>query len=131
GHHINSLVNETGSFGGAMKAMGSALMGPGGIILGLTAAFELFQHFSKGENDAYDATQHFTDALDAQHNIVRDLDGSYGEAVKNVYELTENVKLAKEGFVSKNEVIKEYNDTLGKTMVAVKTLDEVERKLVS
>lgn len=131
GHHINSLVNETGSFSGAMKAMGASLMGPGGIILGLTLAFELFKHFSKEESDAYDATKHFTDAANAQHAVFQNLDSSYGEAVKNVHELTENVKLAKDGFINKNEVVKEYNDTLGKTMGAVKTLDEVEQKLVS
>jgi len=131
GHHINSLVNETGSFSGAMKALGSSLIGPGGIILALTVAAELISKFAKSEDDAYDATKHFEDAAGAQHAVVQKLDDSYGEAVKNVAELTENVKLAKEGFISKSEVVKEYNDTLGKTMGSVKTLDEVEQKLVS
>lgn len=131
GHHINSLVNETGSFSGAMKALGASLLGPGGIILGLTVAAELFSKFGKAEEDTYDATKHFSDAADATHAIVQKLDTSYSEAVKNVSELTENVKLAKQGFIDKNEVVKEYNDTIGKTMGSVKTLDEVEQKLVS
>jgi hypothetical protein len=131
GHHITSLYNETGSMSGAFKALGSALLGPGGVILGLTVAYEVFKHFSKAQSEAYDSTKNFSDAQDAQKQVITNLDTSYAKAVSDVQELTTNIKLAKEGFINKNEVVKEYNDTLGKTMGAVKTLNEVEAKLVA
>jgi len=131
GHHFTSLINETGSLKGAFGALGSSLLGPGGIILGLTVAFELFQKLGKGEKEAYDAANNFTSALDAQKQVAATLDSSYATAVSNVAELTKNIQLAKDGFISKTEVVKEYNETLGKTMGAVKSLDEVERKLIA
>lgn len=54
----------------------------------------------------------------------------YTEAVKNVQELTINIDLAKQGFLSKEQVLKQYNDTIGKTTGQVNTLDEAERQLV-
>lgn len=131
GHHFTSLINETGSLKGAFSALGASLMGAGGVILALTVAFELFQKFGKGEKEAYDAAKNFSSALDAQKQVAGTLDDSYAKAVSNVAELTKNVQLAKDGFISKTEVVKEYNDTLGKTMGAVKTLSEVEAKLVA
>jgi hypothetical protein len=52
------------------------------------------------------------------------------EAVKTVDSLRINVNLAKEGFLSKNAVVKQYNETMGKVTGQVKLLDEVEQKLV-
>lgn len=40
----------------------------------------------------------------------------YAKAVSSVTELTENFALARAGVLSKKEVLKEYNDTLGKTI---------------
>jgi hypothetical protein len=65
GHHINSLVNETGSFKGALGALGSSLWGPGGIILGITVAVELFSKFSKGSKEAGDAAVDYASTLSA------------------------------------------------------------------
>lgn len=130
GHHFTSLINETGSLGGAFRALGSSLLGTGGIILAVTLAAELWRKYSKEQSDAYDATKHFTDAVKAQDSIFNNLDSSYKDAVKNVDELRINVDLAKKGFIDKNEVIKEYNNTIGKTTGQVKTLDGVEQSLV-
>jgi hypothetical protein len=131
GHHITSLVNETGSLKGAFASMAGSLIGPGGVILGLTIAYEIFEKFGKKEKEAYDATKAFDSAMQAHDSVIQNMGDEYKTAVSNVSELTENVKLAKEGFISKSEVVKEYNDTLGKTMGAVTSLDEVEKKLVS
>jgi len=53
----------------------------------------------------------------------------YTNAVTNVIELKINVDRAKAGFMDKTEVIKQYNDTLGKTIGQVKSLNEVETSL--
>lgn len=55
---------------------------------------------------------------------------AFVEASENVSELRLNVELAKQGFIDKEAVVKQYNDTMGKTAGTVKTLDEVEQKLV-
>jgi len=56
--------------------------------------------------------------------------GEYQTAVKLVNELKINIDLAKAGFISKEKVIKQYNESIGETTGEVKTLDEAERELV-
>lgn len=126
GHHITTLVTETGSLGGAFSALGSSLLGVGGVILALTVAFEIYEKSVKG---AGEESEHFATTADANKDVIKNLDSSYSKAVSDVFELTENIKLAKQGFISKNDVVKEYNDTLGKTMGSVNSLALAEKKL--
>jgi hypothetical protein len=65
GHHFSSLINETGSVSKAFSALGSSLMGAGGVIIGLTLAYELFKKFSQGADEAKDATKDYADTLDS------------------------------------------------------------------
>lgn len=51
-------------------------------------------------------------------------------AVQNVQELTINIDLAKRGLVDKDAVVKQYNESIGKTTGAVTNLDEAEKGLV-
>jgi hypothetical protein len=55
--------------------------------------------------------------------------GEYAKAVSNVNELRENIKLAKEGFLDKDKVVKEYNETIGQTTGQVHSLEEAEKSL--
>jgi hypothetical protein len=130
GHHINTLYESTGSIGGAFKSLGSSLWGPGGVILGLTVAFEAYQHFAKAEKETYEVNEHFKTSAEALHSVINNLDGGFHKAVQNLDELKINLGLAKDGMISKNEVVKEYNDTMGKTVGKVKTLAEVEDRLI-
>lgn len=57
GHHITSLVNETGSLGGAFKSLGQSLLGIGGIILAITLAFEIYEKSTKKSKDAIKEAQ--------------------------------------------------------------------------
>lgn len=52
GHHISSLVNETGSLKGAFVSMGQSLLGVGGAILAITLAFELYEKSTKAAKEA-------------------------------------------------------------------------------
>jgi len=54
---------------------------------------------------------------------------SYTDAVKNLSELRINIQLAKDGFIDKESVLKQYNETIGQTTGQVKTLDEAEKAL--
>ena len=68
----------------------------------------------------------------SQQKLLEDAftEGSYQKAITDVNSLTLNIKLAKEGFLDKTVVLKEYNDTLGKSLGHVKSLDEAEDNLV-
>ncbi|MBS9774955.1 MAG: hypothetical protein KGV59_07375 [Tenacibaculum sp.] len=54
----------------------------------------------------------------------------YKKAVKQVISLNTNIKLAKEGLIDKNKVVKQYNDVLGKTAGIAKNLDDIEKGVV-
>ncbi len=54
----------------------------------------------------------------------------YTEAVSNIAQLTENIDLAKKGFIKKDEVVKQYNETIGKTTGFVTDLDGAERAIL-
>ena len=56
-------------------------------------------------------------------------EGSVQEAVKNVNELTTNIDLAKKGILNKEDVVKQYNETIGTTTGLVTSLDEAEKEL--
>ncbi len=56
--------------------------------------------------------------------------GAYADASKQISELKINVGLARQGFLNKQEVLQQYNATVGKTLGQVSTLKELEDKLV-
>ncbi len=57
-------------------------------------------------------------------------DSSVADAIKTVKELTINIGLAKQGFLDKKKVLKEYNDALGDSIGKAKDLDQAEGYLV-
>lgn len=57
-------------------------------------------------------------------------DTSVKNAVENVNELTINIGLAKQGFLDKEQVLKQYNETIGGTTGLVDNLDEAEQALI-
>ena len=69
------------------------------------------------------------DAALSNLDILKETDKSYAKAVSNVSELRINIDLAKQGFLKKTDVVKQYNETIGKTTGQVKNLDEAEQSL--
>lgn len=57
-------------------------------------------------------------------------EGSVKQAVSNVNELAINIGLAKKGFLDKEKVVRQYNETIGKTTGLVTSVDEAEKALV-
>lgn len=57
-------------------------------------------------------------------------DTGYQKAISNLAELTENITLAKQGFLDKTKVLKQYNDTLGSSIGYAESLDEAEQDIV-
>ncbi len=76
-----------------------------------------------------------TKALDefaARQNSINEAfkDSSVKEAAKDVMSLKINIKLAKDGMIDKEKVVKQYNESIGKTTGLVTSLDDAERQLV-
>ena len=112
---FNSSATAAQRFQASLGFIGIALAVIGSIAL---AIYEM----SKNTEEAASQTKFLTQAME-------DANGEYATAVKQVQSLKINLDLAKQGFVDKKSVIKEYNETLGKTTGSVKTLDEVEKAL--
>lgn len=55
----------------------------------------------------------------------------YQKAAESVDTLKEHVRLSKEGFIEQDKVVKEYNDTIGKTVGQEKDLAGVEATLIA
>ena len=117
------LRASTGSTAGAMAALKSSLMGPAGLGLAIGVVSSLLITFGDKLFGAKANMTKFQEAL----NSAKD---SFVEAVSNVSRLTNEIELAKQGFLAKDSVVKSYNDTIGKTTGFVNSLDEAEQKLV-
>lgn len=72
-----------------------------------------------------------TESKLAQDSMNKALAGSeYTSAVKSVNELRINIDLAKKGVISKEVVLKQYNESIGKTTGQISNLDQAEQALV-
>ena len=65
------------------------------------------------------------------NNVVKESGSAYVESQTQLLSLTEKVKLAKEGYLDKQSVVNDYNDTIGKTIGQQKTLEGVNQALIN
>lgn len=70
------------------------------------------------------------DAGKKYRDIVADTSVEYVKAVTNVQTLTSEIQLAKDGFISKDSVVKHYNETIGKTTGLVNNINQAEAELI-
>jgi hypothetical protein len=109
-------------------------LGIGGLILLLLGPLQAAgAALVKWSNNATKAGRDFQDLQTHVKNlnsVIEKSGSAYENATAQVSKLTEDVKLAKEGLISKNEVLKEYNDTMGKTTGKLTDFDQVEKKIV-
>lgn len=130
------LKAQTGSTGGALKALASSITGTGGILLGvslLTTGLTYLAQNGLTIGDVFNKltgnTNAYSEALKKANSEAYN-DKGVQQAVTNVNQLNIEVGLAKQGFIEKDQVVKHYNETMGKTTGIVKSLDEVEQQLV-
>lgn len=136
----NEVTGKVNGTTGALKIFASSIFSFGNVFaiaIGLFTIFskEIFE-FIKGTENATNALDEYKKetylVVDAQTSLNKAMaSAQYQEAIKNVEQLKISLQLAKEGFVSKESVVKMYNDTLGETIGKVKTIDEVETELVN
>lgn len=70
-----------------------------------------------------------TSELEKTKEVVAGTGGEFTKAVTQVNELKNNIELAKHGFLDKDKVVKQYNETIGQTTGQVNNLDEAEKAL--
>lgn len=63
------------------------------------------------------------------NEVMKETESEFTRAATSASELKEQIQLAKEGFLEKEQVIKAYNDSIGKTTGTVKSLQEAEEEL--
>jgi hypothetical protein len=125
---FKALRIETGSTSQALKIFaGSILSFPNlfTIAIGLITIFsdKIFQT-GEAANEAAEDIKTAGDALQSAYNST-----DFKNALTNVTELRTRIDLAKKGIADKDETVKFYNETIGKTTGLVKDLDEAEREL--
>jgi len=107
---------------GPLRTLANILPGIG--IAGLfTIAFDGLQKLFASMDSAKGHAQNFISAFEGAKN-------KFVDVTKNVFELRAEIDLAKQGFISKEGVVKHYNETIGKTTGIVHSLDEAEQGLV-
>lgn len=76
-----------------------------------------------------DAMDAFVEKQKILNEALSDGSSEYKNAVSLVNELKINLQLAKDGLISKEGALKQYNETIGKTTGEVGSLDEAEKAL--
>lgn len=98
-------------------------LGIGAIIAGIGLLIANFDKIKR-------AVTGVSKAQEAYNKVLAESSSEFTSAVKLVNELKTNIDLARKGFIEKEKVIKQYNDSLGKTTGQVKSLDEAEKALI-
>lgn len=126
GNYTNAFVAGFGKVYGAIRVAANILPG-----LGISGIFLLLFEGIKAlvtQLDLFNTTLSKTEIQ--QKSFQQAISGNeYKEAIKNITELTVNLELAKKGFIDKDRVIDEYNNSIGKTTGNVDTLAEAEKGL--
>lgn len=113
----NAGAAATNRLGLAIKALGiGAVLA---VISGLVYVF----------NKLGESTEEAGRKQKLLNDVIKESKKEYSEAIQKVETLKNEVQLAKDGFIKKDEVVKHYNETVGKTTGEVKTLAEVEEKI--
>lgn len=124
-------ATATSGFGavgtGATKALSGlrslAYILPGIGIAGIfNLAFEGLEKLFSGLDSAPNHFRNFLSAFEGAKS-------KFTDATASVFLLREEINLAKQGFISKEGVVKHYNETIGKTTGIVHSLNDAEREL--
>lgn len=109
--------------GSAISSLGSTLIS-GGILTGITAIGVGLFELGKSILDTTEAQKRLSGVLD-------EAKGAYVKATQEVDKLKVAFEQAKTGVITKEEALKLYNNTIGKTIGQTKDLDEAEAKLTA
>jgi hypothetical protein len=125
------LKSEGKTTTSAFSQIASALLSWNTVLyvgIGVLSAYskEIFAFI----NQLFSAKEPFDALVETQKDLNKAFeDISVQKAVTNINELKINIELAKEGFINKEQVVKQYNETIGKTTGLVSNIDEAEKQL--
>jgi hypothetical protein len=116
------VMDETAASGTRLRAA-LITVGIGALIIGIGL---LIANFDKVKR----AITGVSKEQEAYNEVLKESDSEFTQAVKLVNQLKTNIDLAKQGFIQKEAVIKQYNDSIGKTTGQVKSLEQAEKDLI-
>lgn len=110
---------------GGMQALAGAFLGPGGVIIGISAAVTALIGYIGRQKEAKDSTEALATSTSVLHHTFAGND--YKTAVKNISELKTNIDLARDGLISKRDVVNQYNKAIGDVTGKLNTFSQVEK----
>ena len=120
---FNGLKNSIVSAASGLSTFKKALIATGlGAIVALVGA--LAANWDKVTEFLGGATK----AQKALKQSLQEVKGEISKVYEEVNQMTTTFKLAQEGVVSKEDALKEYNETIGKTLGQAESLEEAESK---
>ena len=117
-NNLPALVGSFAAAGGAIYFVFSAL-------IAITTSYE------KEIKALFITTTEAEKQQQLYNNVVKESGTAYVDAQTQVLSLTQKVKLAKDGYIDKQSVINEYNETIGKTIGKQKDLEGVNQALIN
>jgi len=124
---IAMAKEETGSWNSALSmASGALISWPTLLMAGGTALAMWLRSHKEAKKEVEDLSF----SVENEGKVISESRGEFVKAYTEVDTLKEHIALAKQGFLDKKEVLKEYNDTIGKTVGHANNLNDAEEKLI-
>ena len=117
----STIVTATGATRAFTIAL--AASGIGAVVVVIAALAVAYNKLSAASDEANKATER-------NNEVIKESAGSYAEAKVEIATMTDKIRLAKEGILDKNEVLAEYNDSLGKAIGSATSLSEAEQLII-
>lgn len=121
------LQKESGSSANALKSMVAGLTGPAGIGIALGVVSSLVVAFGDDISNFIAKTLNGNNALKEHADAIKAGEKAYIEAYTEMYKLGNAFDDFNNGLISKKELLKQYNDTLGDTYGKTNSVTEAEK----
>jgi hypothetical protein len=121
------LQKESGSSANALKSMAAGLAGPAGLGLALGVVSSLIVTYGKDISNFISKTLDGTNAVKEHAESIKAGQEAYMKAYAEMYNLNNAFDDFKNGLISKKELLKQYNDTLGDTYGKTNSVTEAEK----
>jgi hypothetical protein len=121
------LQKESGSSANALKSMAAGLAGPAGIGLALGVVSSLIVTYGKDISNFIAKTLDGTNAVKENAEAIKAGQEAYIKAYTEMYNLSDAFDKFNNGLISKKELLKQYNDTLGDTYGKTNSVTEAEK----
>lgn len=121
--NVTSELGEVGEFANL------AQLGIAGLsIIAIKGGIALYQYVSSLTESAK-SQKAFNEETSRLNEVFNGAKSAYVKAVEDVSNLKIAFQQARDGVISKSEALKLYNESLGKSLGAVTSLDEAEKKI--